>query len=134
MKRPNVLLADDNPSVIDEAKLVLAEQCNIIAIAANGETALSEAQRLRPDVLVLDISMGKLSGIEVARRLRASGCFCRIVFLTVHDDPEFVQAAMGAGGLAYVVKAFIGTDLIAAIRAVMTGKLFLSPVLVDPGP
>ncbi|HEX8814065.1 MAG TPA: response regulator transcription factor [Terriglobales bacterium] len=134
MNRPTVLLADDNPSVIEGVRVVLADKCEVVATVCDGEGALAEAQRLRPDVLVLDISMGKLSGIEVARRLRASGSFCRIVFLTVQDDPEFVQAAIGAGGLAYVVKACVETDLLSAIHAVMTGKMFLSPMLVDQSP
>jgi DNA-binding NarL/FixJ family response regulator len=86
--------------------------------------------RLRPDVIVLDISIGKLSGIEVARHLRDSGCHSKIVFLTVHEDSDFLSAAMGVGGSAYVVKSRLNTDLISAIAAVLCGKVFVSPCLL----
>jgi DNA-binding NarL/FixJ family response regulator len=134
MKRATLILADDNPAILANVKRLVAEQYEILATAANGEMALQEAQGLHPDVLVLDISMGTLSGIDVARHLRAHGSRCRVVFLTVHKDPEIVRAALEAGGLAYVLKSCIVPDLLLAISAVINGKLFLSAPLRDLPP
>jgi DNA-binding NarL/FixJ family response regulator len=126
MKRTTLILADDSPKILTLVTEIVAGEYDILATACDGHMALREARRLHPDVLVLDISMGTLSGIEVARQLRAGGCLSRIVFLTVHKDPDLVQAAMDAGGLAYVVKSCLITDLLPAIRAVIDGKSFLS--------
>ena len=84
------------------------------------------AIELKPDVLVLDISMPVLTGIEVAKMLRKAGVAARIVFLTVFDDSDFVDAAFAAGALGYVVKARMNSDLVSAIREVHTGRRFLS--------
>ncbi|HEX8814498.1 MAG TPA: response regulator transcription factor [Terriglobales bacterium] len=134
MKRVTLILADDNPAILSHVKHLVADECDILATASNGEMALREAERLQPDVLVLDISMGTLTGIEVARCLQTTGCTCRIVFLTVHKDPYLVQAALDAGGLAYVVKSCVVSDLLPAIRAVLEGKLFLSAPLRNQPP
>jgi DNA-binding NarL/FixJ family response regulator len=96
----------------------------------NGAAVLRDWPRLRPDVIVLDISMGEPSGIEAARRPRDSGCNSKIVFLTVHEDRDFVEASIGAGGSAYVVKSRLSTDLISAIKAALSDKLFVSPSLM----
>jgi DNA-binding NarL/FixJ family response regulator len=74
--------------------------------------------------------MGELSGIDIARRLRDSGCSAKIIFLTVHEDVDYLNAAMGAGGSAYVVKSRLSLDLISAITAVLSNKLFISASLL----
>jgi DNA-binding NarL/FixJ family response regulator len=79
---------------------------------------------------LLDIFIGKLSGLNVARHLQECGCSAKIVFLTIHEDPDFVNAAMGAGGNAFVVKSRVSTDLVPAIKAVLANKLFVSPSLL----
>jgi len=102
----------------------------VVGSFANGTDVLREYDRLRPDVIVLDISMELLSGIDVAQQLRDCGCHSKIVFLTVHEDADFVNAAMGAGGSGYVVKSRLGLDLIPAIHAALCNKLFVSPTLL----
>jgi DNA-binding NarL/FixJ family response regulator len=82
--------------------------------------------RLLPDVIILDISMEGISGIDIARKLRDSGCRAKIVFLTVHEDAGCMNAALGASGSAYVVKPRLSLDLLTAIRAVLSNKLFVS--------
>ncbi len=130
MPRPSVLLADDNPSVLDCVTKLLQGDYDVVGAVSNGLTVLRDWQKLMPDVIVLDISMGEPSGIEVARQLRDSGCNSKLIFLTVHEDCDFAEAAMGAGGSAYVVKSRLSTDLITAIHAVFAGKLFVSPTLL----
>jgi len=106
------------------------KEYKVIAAVSDGATVVRECLRLRSDVIILDISMGDLSGIDVARKLRDAGCNSRIVFLTVHEDSDYMNAAMGAGGSAYVVKSRLSLDLFSAINAVLSNKLFVSPTLL----
>jgi DNA-binding NarL/FixJ family response regulator len=129
--RPSILLADDNFAVLNYARKMLEQDYEIVEALHDGGSLLREWARLRPDVIVLDISMGEPNGIEVARRLRASGCSSQIIFLTVHQDPDFVKAAMDAGGSGYVMKSTMGKDLTPAIKAVLSGQRFVSPNLAQ---
>jgi len=128
--RVNVLLADNNSAVLDHVTRMLRTDYNIVAAVKDGAAILNEYLRLQPEIIVLDISMGELSGIDVARRLRDSGCNSKIIFLTVHEDADFINAAMGVGAAAYVVKSRMSMDLISAIHAVLAGKFFVSPNLL----
>lgn len=132
MPRTSILLADDNSVVLNHVRAMLEKdkRYQIVAAVPDGASVLREYSRLRPDVLILDISMQDLSGIDVAQRLRDSGCSAKIIFLTVHEDSDFLNAAMGAGGSAYVVKSRLNTDLISAITAVLANKLFVSANLL----
>ncbi|HMK30595.1 MAG TPA: response regulator transcription factor [Terriglobales bacterium] len=130
MPKASVLVADNNSAVLDHVAKVLSTDYDVVAAVKDGTTVLSEFPRLNPDVIVLDISMGELSGIDVARRLRDSGCNSKIIFLTVHEDADFVSAAMGVGASAYVIKSRLSVDLISAIHAVLANKLFVSPSLL----
>jgi DNA-binding NarL/FixJ family response regulator len=85
--------------------------------------------KLQPDVIVSDISMPILNGIEAANKLKVSGCRSKIVFLTVHADPEIVRACLATGALGYVVKLRMETDLVPAIREALAGRIFISPPL-----
>jgi DNA-binding NarL/FixJ family response regulator len=126
----SILLVDDNPAILHHVCKMLNNQFRILAAFGDGRTLLREYATLRPDVIILDIAMSELNGIEVARHLRESGYAYKIIFLTVHEDPDFVNAALGAGGSAYVVKSRLDTDLIPAISAVLSGKLFVSTPLL----
>ena len=132
MPRPSVLLVDDSSAILNHVSTLLRKGKQYeIASTTEGTEVFSEYYRLRPDVIVLDISMGAVSGIDIARELRDSGCHSKIVFLTVHEDSDFMNAAMGAGGSAYVVKSRLGADLISAIESVLAGKIFVSPSLLN---
>lgn len=110
------------------AKL-LAADCEVVGAMSDGRQALEAAEKLTPDVLVLDISMPVMNGIETAKRLRQANSKTRIVFLTVHDDPEYVREAMGTGATGYVIKPRIVSDLLVAISEVCAGRTFVSPLL-----
>jgi DNA-binding NarL/FixJ family response regulator len=127
-----ILLADDNSAVLDHVSKMLAKEKSFKVVAAliDGASVVREYLRLRPDIVVLDISLGDLSGIDVARQLRDSGCSAKVIFLTVHEDSDYVNAAIGAGGLAYVVKSRLNLDLLHAIKAVLANKLFVSSNLM----
>ena len=128
-ERPRVLLADDHPAVLALTAAVLADGCLVVGGVGDGQELLTEAERLDPDVIVLDISMPRLDGIEAARQLRRSQRPARLVFLTVHEDADFARAALDAGGLGYVVKARLASDLLPAIRAALADRRFISPTI-----
>ena len=129
--KPRLLLADDNQDVLSHVSAFLSKDFNVLAAVTDGESALRNYQERKPDALVLDISMGKIGGLEVARLLRKKGCTAPIVFLTVHDEADFVNAALASGGTAYVVKSHLTNDLIPAIQAALAGEQFISPCLLN---
>lgn len=131
MKKIRVLLADDNSDILEHVSTLLNADHHYEVVGAlnNGTDVFHEYGRLRPDVIVLDICMQLVSGIDVARQLRDCGCSCKIVFLTVHEDLDFVHIAMEAGGAAYVAKSRLGMDLIPAIDSALSEKPFVSPSL-----
>jgi CheY-like chemotaxis protein len=124
--RLRVLLVDDNEGILTRARTALKAGCTVVDAVKDGPAALTAAERFQPDVVVLDISMPGMCGFEVAQRLRQSGSTAAIVFLTVHEDEEFVQAARDAGGLGYVAKPRLTTDLIRAIIEARAGRPFVS--------
>jgi DNA-binding NarL/FixJ family response regulator len=126
-----VLLADDSPSMLDEACHILEHEFQIVGTVENGEDLLHAAEKLQPDVVILDISMPILNGLEAARQLKREGSRARIVFLTVHEDWEFVEESFVAGAVGYVIKPRLATDLVVAIRQAAMGKTFVSPAIVS---
>jgi len=99
----------------------------IVGTAPDGQTALNEVPRQCPDVLLMDISMPVMSGIDAAENLIRKHTDAKIIFLTVHDDPDFVKAALATGAGGYVIKSHMATDLFPAIREVLAGHRFISP-------
>ena len=128
-ERPRVLLADDHPPTLALTADALASECLVVGRVGDGRELLAEAERLRPDVIVLDITMPRLDGIEAARQLRRSQTPARLVFLTVHEDADYARAAVDAGGLGYVVKTRLASDLLPAIRAALVDRPFISPTV-----
>jgi DNA-binding NarL/FixJ family response regulator len=124
--RPRVLLVDDNDAILERARAALAPACVIVGTANDGPSALRAAGVLHPDVIVLDISMPQMTGFEVAAELRHSGSTAAVVFLTVHADEDFVMAARNAGGIGYVVKLRLRSDLMRAVEEARAGREFVS--------
>jgi DNA-binding NarL/FixJ family response regulator len=122
-----LVIADDHAAVLETVARLLAPDFDIIASADTGSTALEAIVRLHPDCAVLDISMHDFSGIEVAKRLKASGSNAKIVFLTVHEDSDFVEEAVAVGAIGYVVKSRLASDLQPALKSALLGDLFISP-------
>ena len=127
MNRPRVLLADDHLMMREKVTWLLESEFDIIGAVPDAEALLKEATELDPDIVILDITMPGLPGIEAARRLRKAGSHAKIVFLTVHEDPDYVREALATGALGYVVKPRLASDLLIAMREVLEGRLFVSP-------
>lgn len=127
-----ILLADDSPSMLQAARLILEPEFQIVGTVHDGEAVVEAMQSLEPDVLILDISMGLMNGLEAARLLTRIGSKAKIVFLTVHKDQEFVEEAFSAGAMGYVIKPRLGTDLLIAVREALMGHTFVSPDLISP--
>lgn len=123
-----VLLADDYPEVLNKVTQLLQGEFDIVGSAHDGRQTLEAAARLNPDLLILDISMPVLNGIQVAARLRDSGCKAKVIFLTIHEDREYIDAAFAVGALGYILKSRVATDLLPAIYAVLQGHRFSSPL------
>ena len=126
MSRARILLADDHTAILDHVSDMLKDDYEVIGRVEDGDSVYSEVKKLRPDLIVLDISMGQCSGIEIARQLQEQGYTGEIVFLTVHEDPDFVSAAIGVGGRGYVIKSRVNVDLRPAMEAALLHRVFVS--------
>jgi DNA-binding NarL/FixJ family response regulator len=126
MDKIRVLLADDHEAILEQIRAVLGQEFEIVGTVKNGQDAFLETQRLDPDVLVIDISMPVIDGLQAARQLQSKKPRTKVVFLTVHEDEDFVNAAFASGASAYVTKPRITTDLVSAIRDALAGRRYVS--------
>jgi DNA-binding NarL/FixJ family response regulator len=123
-----ILIADDHPAVRHGLRAILSEhpEWQVVAEAEDGLEALDKVSRLNPDVVVLDVSMPKMNGLTVCRRIRESTPKCEVLIVTQHDSPQMMQEAMGCGAGGYVVKANLARDLLPAVEAVSQHKDFVA--------
>ena len=124
--RPRVVLADDHRDMLVRVAALLASEFTVVAAVADGEALIDAEADLLPDVLVIDITMPGINGLEAAALVRRRGSLVPIVFLSIHEEPEFVLAARQAGALGYVSKVRLANDLIPAVRAALDGRRFVS--------
>jgi DNA-binding NarL/FixJ family response regulator len=129
MPRTTLLIADDHAVVAQALAQMLARAYDVVAIVNDGVEVMEAARRLRPDVIVSDLSMPGLSGLDALRRLKAEGVRTRVIFLTMYDDPALAAEAMRAGASGYLLKQAAGEELLAAIRDVLAGRVYVSPQL-----
>ena len=113
--------------MLDTVARLLVPEFDMVGTVTSGKDLLSAAERLKPDVVIVDISMPILNGIEAVRRLMESGSQAQVVFLTVHESSDYVRAALATGALGYVVKPRLGVDLSVAIKEVHAGRSYVSP-------
>ena len=124
-----VVVADDYQPLVAMVRGTLGEEFEVVATTENGNQAVDAVLRLDPDVLVIDIAMPVLDGLQAAKQLQKLDCQVCIVFLTIHEDQDFVTAAFAVGACAYVIKSRLTADLVRAIREAMLGHIFVSPTL-----
>jgi DNA-binding NarL/FixJ family response regulator len=109
------------------AQSLLASACEVVGSVPDGQSLFDAARQLNPDVIVTDISMPILGGIEASRQLSECGCTAKIIFLTAHSDADFVEACLAIGAVGYVLKPRVITDLIHAVQEALAGRIFISP-------
>ena len=128
MKRVRILLADDHTEMLKRVVHLLQSEFEVVGAVNDGQALLEAASKLQPDVVVLDISMPVINGLEAADRLREAGSRAKVVFLTVHEEPDFVHESLAKGALCYVVKPRLTSDLVPAIREALANRSFVSPL------
>ena len=129
MTKPRILLADDHKIVTEGLRGLLSQDFHLVGLAADGRELLAKAKELSPDVIVVDISMPLLNGIDAVRMLREQGSTAKVVFLTMHSDATYLTRALDAGASGYVLKHAASDELITAIQHALRGQTFISPQL-----
>jgi DNA-binding NarL/FixJ family response regulator len=131
MSRVKILLADDDVVVCEGLQSLLEAEFDIVGTVLNGEDLLVAARSLNPDVIVTDISMPILNGIEAVRQLRREGNETKVVFVTMHNDAQIAGEAFLAGGDAYILKQTVVVELTDAIRSLLDGQRYLTPIVAE---
>jgi DNA-binding NarL/FixJ family response regulator len=131
MPRPRVLLADDHVLLLEAFTRLLAEECEIVGAVTDGRALLEGAAQLRPDIVIVDIEMPLLNGLDATRQLKQSHPNIRVAFLTMYEDPHLAAQAFRAGASAYLVKRSAASELLTAIRELMRGRSYITPLVAS---
>ena len=131
MRRPRVLLADDHQMLLDALKGVLEPRCEVVGMVGDGRSLLEAAAKLQPDIIVVDIAMPQLNGLDAARQIKHSMPRVKLIFMTMNEDPYLVGEAFRAGASAYLVKQAAALELTNAIELVLKGRTYVTPSIAD---
>jgi DNA-binding NarL/FixJ family response regulator len=133
MRKPRVLLADDHIILVEALKKLLENSCEVVGTAADGHSLIALAEKLRPEVIIADINMPHLNGLEACEKLTKKLPDIRIIFLTVSEDPDTAEEAIRRGASGYLLKKGAPSELFKAIQSVLIGRTYLSPSITqDP--
>lgn len=127
MKRPRVLLADDHPLVLTGLRALLETECEVVGAVSDGRSLVEAALRLRPDVIVVDIGLPVLNGMDAARQIKKDLPEAKILFLTMHGNLEYLKNALAAGASGYVLKTSAREELLGAVQDVIRNRIHVSP-------
>ncbi|MEI8374104.1 MAG: response regulator transcription factor [Planctomycetota bacterium] len=131
MSRPRILVADDHRIVAEGLRSLLEPKFDLVEIVGDGRQLIEAAKRLVPDVIVADITMPELNGLDALEQLRQSGCKARVVFLTMHKDASYAIRALRAGALGFVLKHSASSELVTAIERSLIGKTYVTPAIAE---
>jgi DNA-binding NarL/FixJ family response regulator len=131
VSKPRVLLADDHALLLGALESLLSPECEIVGTVSDGRQLVAEAARLKPDVIVLDVMMPTLNGLEAARQIKHSLKNVKLVFVTMNEDPGLAAEAFRAGASAYLLKRSAPPELLTALREVMQGRSYVTPFVTD---
>ncbi len=126
-RKPRVLVADDHRIVAEGLRGLLEPRYELLAVVEDGRALLEAHDRLRPDIVVADVTMPRLNGIQAVRRLRAAGSPAKFIFLTMHPDVSYATEALAAGASGYVLKHSAPEELVTAIRESLAGRTYVTP-------
>lgn len=132
VSKPRVLMADDHSIVLTGVRKLIEDRCEVVGTVDNGRTLVETAERLRPDLILLDISMPLMNGLDAARQIKNTCPETKLIFLTMHTSPRFVTGAFKAGGHGYVLKHSASDELVQAIETVLSGHTYLTSAIVQP--
>jgi len=127
--KPRILLADDHRIVAEGLRSLLEPEFELVSIVEDGRALLAAAEKFRPDVIIADISMPLLNGIEAVRQIKKTDKDVKVIFLTMHPDVTYAVSALEAGALGYVLKHSAPSELTTAVREVLKGKTYITPLL-----
>src|SRR5271163_957503 len=127
MKRPRLLVADDHRMLTDALKNIVEPRCEVVGLLYDGRSLLEAAERLRPEIIVLDIYMPLLSGLEAGQTIKQRLPAAKLIFMTMYDDPYLVGEAFRAGGSAFLLKEAAASELTTAIEHVLKGVSYVTP-------
>jgi DNA-binding NarL/FixJ family response regulator len=127
--RTRLLLADDHTLLLEGLRMMLEPEFELAGVVEDGQALLAAAASLHPDLILLDISMPVLNGIDAARQLRKTLPAAKLIFLTMHGDPDYVKEALRAGASGYLLKRSAASELLTALREVMKGNTYVSPLV-----
>lgn len=127
--RARLLLADDHSITLEGMRSVISREHELVGEVSDGRALVTEALRLRPDIIVLDIGMPLLNGIEAARQIRHAWPRAKLLFVSMHANGMYVREAMSTGALGYILKSSAAEELLPAIRSVLEGHVYLTPAL-----
>lgn len=129
MSRPRILLGDDHDLVIEGLRSLLTKDFDVIGVASNGRELVTETERLKPDAVLVDVSMPVLNGMEAARQIKTATPGVKLLFVTQKADREYVQAAFRIGASGYILKQSAVGELIPALREILSGRYYIAPSL-----
>jgi DNA-binding NarL/FixJ family response regulator len=129
MKKPRVIMADDHSLILAGLRKLVEVECEVVCTVEDGRALVEAAQKLQPDLILLDIAMPFLNGLEAARQLRVLVPESKLIFLTMHASPTYATEAFQAGASGYLLKRSAASELSAAIRSVLHGQHFLTPLI-----
>jgi len=131
MAKPRVILADDHTMLVEAFEKLLSPECEIVAKVADGRALVAAVQEHHPDVVVLDLAMPLLNGLDAARQIKQIDRSVRLVFVTMNEDPDLAAEAFRAGGAAYLLKRSAGSELLTAIREAMKHRSYVTPLVTE---
>jgi DNA-binding NarL/FixJ family response regulator len=131
MIAPRLLLADDHSLLLDAFKTLLTPSCDIVGTVTDGRQLLAEAPRLKPDVIVLDMAMPVLNGLDAGRRLKQMMPATKLIYLTVNQDPDIADEAFRIGASGYLLKTSAGRELFHAIEEAIRGRRYMTPLIAE---
>jgi DNA-binding NarL/FixJ family response regulator len=129
MSKPRILIADDHPILAEGLRGLLEPEFEVVGVVADGRELVAAAKKLRPDVIVADVTMPSLNGIEAAAQLRDMEVKAKVVFLTMHHDVAYARRAMDAGAVGFVLKHSLASELVTAVREALRGQTYVTPMI-----
>jgi len=131
MAKPRVILADDHTLILEAFEKLLAPECDVVARVTDGRALIEAVKEHRPDIVVLDLGMPLLNGLDAARQIKQNDRSVRLVFVTMNEDPDIAAEAFRAGGSAYLLKRSAGSELLTAIREAMRNRSYVTPLVTE---